>query len=210
MRDAVKKKPATGTSTEPIAAPSAAATAATVPAPNASAAPVAAAPAPAPAPQAAAVEPTAKPDSVTEVEHRSSVEETAIEQAPAAKTEIVEAPVPTPAPTQVAAPAPLSEDVNDETSAVSSPPPAPALPTDPKDQAQLDELDQKIEAVQGEIAQREESLAALISTPDDQRSTPLVDDPQFREISQRLPKLQADLQTLREQRNKIQPTAATP
>jgi hypothetical protein len=42
------------------------------------------------------------------------------------------------------------------------------------------------------------------------RAAPLVDDPQFREISQTLPKLQADLQTLRERRNKIQPTAATP
>ena len=88
--------------------------------------------------------------------------------------------------------------------------PAPVAPVAPEEQAQLDELDQKIDAVQGQIAQREETLAALISTPDEQRTTPLVDDPQFREISQTLPKLQADLQTLRERRNKIQPTAATP
>jgi hypothetical protein len=50
----------------------------------------------------------------------------------------------------------------------------------------------------------------LISSTDEQRATPIVDDPQFREISQSLPKLQADLQTLRERRNKIQPTAPTP
>jgi len=115
-----------------------------------------------------------------------------------------------PAPNPNAAPAPLSQDVQDEVSAVSAPPPAPVAPVAPEEQAQLDELDQKIDAVQGQIAQREETLAALISTPDEQRTTPLVDDPQFREISQTLPKLQADLQTLRERRNKIQPTAATP
>ena len=201
MRDAVRKKAATGTPTAPIPAPSAGATAASeVPAPNPNAAPVA----PAPAPAAAEIAmPTPAPGTATEVE-RSSVEETAIEQAPVEETAIIEAP------TQVAAPAPLSQDVQDEVSAVSAPPPAPIAPVAPEEQAQLDELDQKIDAVQGQIAQREETLAALISTPDEQRTMPLVDDPQFREISQTLPKLQADLQTLRERRNKIQPTAATP
>jgi hypothetical protein len=110
----------------------------------------------------------------------------------------------------IAAPTPLSEDVRDETSAVSSPPPAPIVPLDPEQEAAVTELDQQIEGIQSEIAKREETLAALISTSDEERTTPLVDDPAFREISQRLPKLQADLQTLRERRNKIQPTAPTP
>jgi prefoldin subunit 5 len=93
---------------------------------------------------------------------------------------------------------------------VSAAPPAAAIELEPKEQAAISELDQQIESVQAEIAEREETLATLISTSDEDRTTPLVDDPAFREISQRLPKLQADLQTLRERRNKIQPTASTP
>lgn len=206
MRDAVRKKPAAGTSTEVIEAPTSAATAAAaVPAPNpGGTAPVATDTASIPIPTA--------PAEVTEVQ-QTEVEAVAVEQAPVATEIVEEAPLeeaPAPQPTQVAAPAPLAQDVQDEASAVSAPPPAPAAPIDPDEQAQLSELDSKIEAVQGEIAQREETLASLISTADDQRTTPLVDDPQFREISQTLPKLQADLQTLRERRNKIQPTAATP
>ena len=111
---------------------------------------------------------------------------------------------------QIASPAPLSQDVQEATSAVSAPPPAPAAPIGPDEQAQLSELDAQIATVLEEIDQREETLAILISSADEQREIPLVDDPQFREISQRLPKLQADLQTLRERRNKIQPAAATP
>jgi hypothetical protein len=112
--------------------------------------------------------------------------------------------------TAIAAPTPLSQDVRDETSAVSAPPPATIITLDPEQQAAVAELDRQIDGVQSEIAKREDTLAALISTSDEQRTTPLVDDPAFREISQRLPKLQADLQTLRERRNKIQPTAPTP
>jgi hypothetical protein len=111
--------------------------------------------------------------------------------------------------TTIAAPTPLSEMCATD-SAVSSPPPAPMIPLDPEQQAVVAELDEQIEDVQSEIAKREDTLASLISTADEQRTTPLVDDPAFREISQRLPKLQADLQTLRERRNKIQPTASTP
>ena len=111
---------------------------------------------------------------------------------------------------EIASPAPDSPDLRDASSAVSAAPPAAPIELEPKQQAAVNELDQQIEGVQAEIAQREETLAALISTSDEQRTTPLVDDPAFREISQRLPKLQADLQTLRERRNKIQPTAPTP
>ena len=112
--------------------------------------------------------------------------------------------------TEIASPAPIEQDLRDESSAVSAPPPAAPIELDPKEQAAVTELDQQIDGVKAEIAQREETLAALISTADEQRTTPLVDDPAFREISQRLPKLQAELQTLRERRNKIQPTAPTP
>lgn len=112
--------------------------------------------------------------------------------------------------TEIASPAPIEQDLRDESSAVSAPPPAAPIELDPTEQAAVTELDQQIDGVKAEIAQREETLAALISTADEQRTTPLVDDPAFREISQRLPKLQAELQTLRERRNKIQPTAPTP
>jgi len=112
--------------------------------------------------------------------------------------------------TEIASPAPIEQDLRDESSAVSAPPPTAPIELDPKQQAAVTELDQQIDGVKAEIAQREETLAALISTADEQRTTPLVDDPAFREISQRLPKLQAELQTLRERRNKIQPTAPTP
>jgi hypothetical protein len=206
MRDAVRKEPMAGTPTEVFAPPTAAAAAATaVPAPNpGGAAPVAT--------ETAAIPIPATEADVTEVQE-TEVEAVAVEQAPVATEIVEEAPLeeaPAPQPTEIAAPAPLAQDVQDEASAVSAPPPAPAAPIDPDEQAQLSQLDAKIEAVQSEIAQREETLASLISTADEQRTTPLVDDPQFREISQTLPKLQADLQTLRERRNKIQPTAATP
>jgi hypothetical protein len=85
---------------------------------------------------------------------------------------------------------------------------APLIPLDSDQQAALAELDQQIE--DPERDREAEHARALISTSDEERTTPLVDDPSFREISQRLPKLQADLQTLRERRNKIQPTAPTP
>lgn len=134
--------------------------------------------APAPAPAAAPIEPAAS-------EPLAAVEELA-------------------PPLSSDAPEPVDEV---EIDPVSAPPPAPVAPLGPQQTAELAKLDGQIESLEGEIAKREEKLAALISTSDDQRSTPLVDDPGFREISQRLPKLQAELQTLRERRNKIQPPA---
>jgi hypothetical protein len=187
MRDAVRTAPVEAAGGEPITAPAE------------------------PAQDVAAI---AAPSAASATETESAVE--AIEPA----SDIAETPEPDAEPeaeaaledetTTIAAPTPLSEDVRDETSAVSSPPPAPVIPLDPEQQAVVAELDEQIEVVQGEIAKREDTLAALISTADEERTTPLVDDPAFREISQRLPKLQADLQTLRERRNKIQPTAPTP
>jgi len=151
-----------------------------------------------PAPEVTAI---AAPSAAPATETEAAVEATGEAEAePAGETET----------TAIAAPTPLSQDVRDETSAVSAPPPAALITLDPEQQAELTGLDQQIEGIQSEIAKREDTLAALISTSDEQRTTPLVDDPAFREISQRLPKLQADLQTLRERRNKIQPTAPTP
>lgn len=190
MRDAVRTAPAAAAGGEPIAAP-------------AEAAPDVAAIA---APSAARAAETESAGEAIETESAGEAIETeaAIEatQEPEAEPEVET--------TTIAAPTPLVEDVRDETSAVSSPPPAPMIPLDPEQQAAVTELDQQIEGIQSEIAKREDTLAALISTSDEERTTPLVDDPAFREISQRLPKLQADLQTLRERRNKIQPTAPTP
>lgn len=107
-------------------------------------------------------------------------------------------------------PPPLATDVAPEPEPidpVSSPPPAPVAPLAPAQSAEIARIDGQIAKLESEIAAREEKLAALISSADEQRSTPLVDDPAFREISQRLPKLQAELQTLRERRNEIQPPA---
>lgn len=139
--------------------------------------------------------------------------------APSAAPTASPAPAPAPAP-QVAKPAaptppveaiapPLAGDPagEAEVDAVSAPPPARVAPLAPKQNAELAKIDGQIQQLESEIAAREEKLAGLISSGDEQRSTPLVDDPAFREISQRLPKLQAELQTLRERRNKIQPSA---
>ena len=193
MRDVVHTAPAAAAGGEPIAAPVEPATdVAAIAAPGA-AEPEAAGGAIRPEAAGGAIEPEAAGEATPELEAESEAT-----TAPEAET------------TAIAAPAPLSQDVRDELSAVSAPPPAPIIPLDPEQQAAVNELDQQIEGIQSEIAKREETLAALISTTDEQRTTPLVDDPAFREISQRLPKLQADLQTLRERRNKIQPAASTP
>ncbi len=116
---------------------------------------------------------------------------------------------PTAAEPKAAAPkaaAPLAADKPSDPDPVSAPPPAPVAPLAPKQTAELAKIDGQIQTLEAEISDHEEKLATLISTADDQK--PLVDDPKFREISQRLPKLQAELQSLREERNKIQP--ATP
>jgi hypothetical protein len=101
--------------------------------------------------------------------------------------------------------APLATDQPADPDPVSSPPPAPVAPLAPKQTAELAKLDGQIQSLEAEISTHEEKLATLISTADDKK--PLVDNPSFREISQQLPKLQAELQSLREQRNKIQPSA---
>ena len=77
-------------------------------------------------------------------------------------------------------------------------------PRTPVDAAELAELDHQIATLEDKIAKDEDALTVLISVPDPQRKGPLVDDPKFREIAKRLPKLQADLQSLRERRGQVQ------
>lgn len=162
---------------------------------------VAPAPAPAPAPVAAAP-PVVQPGSAVGVGEVEAVESTESVEEVEAVESVVERDDP--------APPPLATDAEPETDPVSAPPPAPVAALEPKQAAELSKLDAQIDSVEQQIAQREEKLAALISSSEDQRTTALVDDPAFREISQQLPKLQAELQTLRDRRNKIQPAAPTP
>lgn len=91
-----------------------------------------------------------------------------------------------------------------------APPPVSARPADPATAARLAELDGRIATLEAEIARDEEALMQLIGASDAERRGPLVDDPKFREIAQRLPRLQADLETLRERRARIEPTAVLP
>jgi len=77
-------------------------------------------------------------------------------------------------------------------------------PRKPVDAAVLAELDHQIAELEAQVAKDEDSLTTLISVPEQQRKGPLVDDPRFREIAKRLPKLQADLQALRERRGTLQ------
>jgi hypothetical protein len=194
MRDAVpvKQKPVVAA---PAPAPAAVPAPAPVSAPSdpppaAAPAPIAApAPAAAPAPIAGAAAPSPPPTPATP---------------PVASAPVPNEPAPQP---YEEPPPPLATDAHAEVDPVSAPPPAPVAPLAPQQSAELAKLDGQIETLEAQISDREEKLAALISTADDQRATPLVDDPKFREISQHLPKLQAELQTLRERRNKIQPSA---
>lgn len=156
-------------------------------------------PAPSLAPPVAAAPPP-QPPAPTDAEEIESVTSTE----PPAEVEAVEQVV------DEEIPAPLATDAEPEMDPVSAPPPAPVAALEPKQAAELAKLDEQIDSVESQIAQREEKLAALISSSEDQRTTALVDDPSFREISQQLPKLQAELQTLRDRRNKIQPAAPTP
>jgi uncharacterized protein DUF4124 len=156
-------------------------------------------PAPTPAPAPAATSTAAVPAPAAEPPPVSAPPPLA-----SAPPETAHAPAPAAAPPKAAAP--LATDKPAEPDPVSAPPPAPVAPLAPKQTAELAKIDGQIQSLEAEISTHEEKLAALISsTNDDQK--PLVDDPQFREISQRLPKLQAELQSLREQRNKIQPPA---
>jgi hypothetical protein len=64
-------------------------------------------------------------------------------------------------------------------------------------------LGDRIGALESEIARDEEFMKSRISDP---AADPLAlaDDPEFRSVAQRLPKLQADLRALREERERLE------
>ncbi len=62
------------------------------------------------------------------------------------------------------------------------------------------ELDERIAALEAEIARDQEQLKALLSEPAKTEAPELPQRAEFREIARRLPKLQADLQALRVER----------
>lgn len=80
----------------------------------------------------------------------------------------------------------------------------------PDEAEELAKLDAQISEVEAEIARDEEALMGLISSDEATRHDALVDDPKFRDIAQRLPQLQADLERLRERRAQIQPAVSRP
>jgi len=163
--------------------------------------------APAPAPVAPAPVVAVPPPNGAVPQADVDADDAVVEVEPSEPIEAVET-VDRPVEAEIAAP--LATDVEPEIDPVSAPPPAPVAALAPTQAAELSKLDAEIDAVENQIAAREERLAALISSSEAERTTPLVDDPSFREISQQLPKLQAELRTLRDRRNKIQPAAPTP
>lgn len=68
---------------------------------------------------------------------------------------------------------------------------------------ELEALDARIAEVEAEIARDEGVLKGLISDPGLDEEVPLFDRPEFLEISERLPQLQARLEELREERAKL-------
>lgn len=80
----------------------------------------------------------------------------------------------------------------------SGPAPATAEPS-AQQLADVRELDVRISALQEEIARDEERIKAWVSDPAVDPVS-LADDPEFREVAARLPRLQADLRSLQEQK----------
>lgn len=115
-----------------------------------------------------------------------------------------------PAPEPVAAPSeePTARPAEPVAPAAVAAPAPRHLP--PDEQAELAGLDAEIAEVEARIAQDEEALMVLISATDEAPRTALVDDPRFRDIAERLPRLQADLERLRERRAQIQPAVSRP
>jgi hypothetical protein len=112
-------------------------------------------------------------------------------------------PVAAATPAEPVAPAPPAEPAPEE-------PPAPAAVAAPAPGTDVHDLDARIAALEQEIARDEETLMTLISETEGERTSPLADDPAFREIAQRLPKKQAELETLRAQRGGSEPSSARP
>jgi hypothetical protein len=102
----------------------------------------------------------------------------------------VEQPAPTPAPASPEA-HPRSTGNPGSTALAAAEPPTLANPA---------ELDARISALERQIASDQESLKTLLSEIPAPGAPDLADRPEFREIALRLPKLQAELRTLQEQR----------
>jgi len=71
---------------------------------------------------------------------------------------------------------------------------------------QLEDLDQRIASLRTDIEANEEALKALISVPaaEGGGSLAMADNPNFREIADRLPRLLADLRTLEDERAQLE------
>ena len=71
---------------------------------------------------------------------------------------------------------------------------------------QLVEVDERIASLQTDIAESEEALKVLIAIPVPEGGGPLAmaDDPQFREVAGRLPKLLAELVALEDERAQLE------
>lgn len=66
--------------------------------------------------------------------------------------------------------------------------------------AEIVQVQEEIEGLEGEIADREEQILALLATA---QGDTLRDDPAFRALAEELPDLQADLEALRERRGEL-------
>lgn len=70
-------------------------------------------------------------------------------------------------------------------------------------------LDARIATLEAEIARDEDAIKDFLSAPAEEGAAPLPDTPEFREIARRLPKLQAELRGLMEQRGRSGGATAT-
>lgn len=111
--------------------------------------------------------------------------------------------------TAVSAPGDFAEEPAAATQSGSAEEPTPAplgtqLATRPPAPGAAGELDARIAELERQIVQDEESLEALLSDASLHGGTPLPERGDFREIAHRLPKLQADLRALRDERARLE------
>jgi hypothetical protein len=180
----------------PVAQPATATAPASVPAPVVASAPAPSAPSEAASAPAAPAEPvpatgetpTAPP--LTAAVPQGPRDATVFEESAVSSTDATLAAVPPPAP------------VPDVSTA-----PAPAAGEQVASVTGTDAatLDARIAAIEQEIARDEASLQTLLSEPTPEGGAQLADRPEFREIAIRLPKLQADLRALQDQRTPTAP-----
>jgi hypothetical protein len=76
-------------------------------------------------------------------------------------------------------------------------------PLDPALLAELAALEEEISSVEAEILRDEERIKTWVSDPAVD-PVAIADDPEFREIAARLPRLQANLQSLQQQKRRIE------